>query len=86
MRFHVLERFHQAQGLFHTATDWEIIDTQMLDDPIRIDDEETSVIEQRLRECKSCSKTQETRSAVSARQLLLDARSGGRRGNTAADW
>lgn len=85
MCFHVLECFHQAQGLVHAATDGEIIDTQMLDDPIRIDDEETSVIEQRLRECKSRSKTREPRSTVSARQLFLDACSGGRRGNTAAD-
>lgn len=57
MCFHILECFHQTEGLFHTTTNREIIDTQMLDDPIWINDEETSVIEQEFRNCKSRSKS-----------------------------
>lgn len=53
MCFHILECFHQAKGLFHTATDREIIDAQMFDDPIWINDEETSAIEWKFQECKS---------------------------------
>lgn len=42
MGFHKLERLHQAEGLFHTSAHGEIIDTQMLDDSIGVNDEETS--------------------------------------------
>lgn len=41
MGFHKLERLHQAEGLFHASAHWEIIDTQMLDDSIGVNDEET---------------------------------------------
>jgi len=59
MCFHVLECFHQAEGLFHATTDGEIVDTQMLDDPVWINDEEASVIKQEFKECKSCSETKQ---------------------------
>lgn len=42
MGFHKLERLHQAEGLFHASAHWEIIDTQMLDDSIGVNYEETS--------------------------------------------
>lgn len=62
MCFHKLECFHQAESLFHTTANGEIVDTQMLDDPIWINDEKTSVIEQGVRKYESHSKTkQETR-------------------------
>lgn len=52
VRLHELECFHQPERLLHTATDGEIIDTQVLDDPVWIDDEETSVMQQEIKECK----------------------------------
>lgn len=45
MGFHILECFHQAEGLFHASAHWEIIDTQMLDDSIGVNYEEPSASE-----------------------------------------
>ena len=42
MGFHKLERLHQAEGLFHASAHWEIIDTQMLDDSVGVNNEETA--------------------------------------------
>lgn len=45
MGFHKLERLHQAEGLFHASAHGEIIDTQMPDDSIGVNYEETSASE-----------------------------------------
>lgn len=42
MDFHKLEGLHQAEGLLHTAAHKELVETQMLDDSIGVNDEETS--------------------------------------------
>lgn len=60
---HELESLHQAQRLLHAAPHGQVIDAQVLDDPVWVDDEQTSAMEQQLREGKECT--------ISARQLLL---------------
>lgn len=42
MCLYKLKRLHQTEGFFHTAAHWEVIDTQVLDNTIRINNEEAS--------------------------------------------
>lgn len=42
MGLHKLERLHQTEGFFHTAAHWEVVDTQVFDDTIRVNNEEAS--------------------------------------------
>lgn len=39
---HILEGLHQAQGLLHAPAHWEVVDAQVLDDPIGVNYEEAS--------------------------------------------
>lgn len=53
---HKLEGLHQAQCLVHTAPHGQVVDAQVLDDPVWVNDEKTSAMEHEFREGKSCSK------------------------------
>ena len=42
MGLHKLECLHQTERFFHTAAHWEVVDTQVFDDTIRVNNEEAS--------------------------------------------
>lgn len=67
MCLHELEGLHQAQRLLHAAPHGQVVDAQVLDDPVWINDEQTSGMEQEFREGKSHFKAKETGCTISAR-------------------
>lgn len=56
MCLHELEGLDQAQRLVHAAPHGQVVDAQVLDDPVRVNDEQTSAMQQQFREDKSISK------------------------------